>query len=242
MQTRLISALLAALAANVQASPILAGQTINTSVNSNSSIYQVFGHGGTVGGAYGLASDAVLFNFTAGANNSFHFSVSGMSNCCSGAPDTLPDGAGGSTNVQGMNGLSSAVGNSQLGLLGVFTSEVDPFGGSAPAALVWNANNPLSSSPLLNQVFYIGDGLSGYLNAGGSPLSFLAPTGATRLYLGVADGWGFGGPSGYYYDNVGKYTVGVGLAAQQNEVPEPASLGLLGLGMAGLLAARRRAR
>ncbi len=249
MQTRLIAAFLAAaflaaaFAASAQAAPIVLGGTVNTNVSANSSIYQIFGHSGSASPAYGPAADAVLLNFAAGANNLFHFSASGLTNCCSGAGNTQADGASGSTNVQGLNGLSSASGNSQLALLGVFTSEADPFGGSAPAALAWNANSPQSLSPLLNQVFYIGDGKSGFLNAAGNALDFLAPSGATRLYLGVADAWAFGGPSGYYNDNTGQYAVTIQLAAPaQGEVPEPGTLGLIGLGMAGLLGARRRTR
>jgi hypothetical protein len=240
LQFRLITALLAtAFAANAHATTILSGQTLATSVAASSSIYQVFGHSGSsVGGA---ATDAVMFNFAAGAGNIFHFSASGLSNCCNGSLNTPPDGGpSGGTNVIGQNGLSNAFGNSQLPLLGVFTSETDPFGGAAPAALGWNTGSGAAVSPLLNQVFFIGDGKAGYNNPLGAALEFLAPSGATRLYLGVADGWAYSGTSGYYSDNRGQYSVSVELAADPADVPEPASLGLLGLGLAGMIATRRR--
>ena len=64
----------------------------------------------------------------------------------------------------------------------------------------------------------------------GHPQQIVAPTGATRLFLGTADGWEWVG-------NRGGYDVVV------SDAPEPGTLALLGIG-AGLCACalRRRAK
>ena len=70
----------------------------------------------------------------------------------------------------------------------------------------------LTLSPALGQVFYIGDGLTSLL----AFQEFIAPTGATRLFLGIPDGFGFVGAPGAYDDNDGSYRVRIGV----NEIPE----------------------
>jgi len=62
-----------------------------------------------------------------------------------------------------------------------------------------------SLSPALAQTFYIGDGRT----ATGRPQRFHPPTGATRLYFGVADAWAFEGPPGFFADNSGSFKVAV---------------------------------
>lgn len=100
-----------------------------------------------------------------------------------------------------------------------------------------NANMGLGSySPTLNQIFFIGDGLTG--TGTGSTQDFYVPTGATTLYLAVADS--VGGSTG----NDGSLKVGVqgeGLTL----VPEPGAMLLLALQLSAvlcvLLTLRRRA-
>ena len=126
--------------------------------------------------------------------------------------------------------------------MGVFTTNVDPSGTASPATLTFDASNPTSLSPLVNQVFYIGDGLSGYTNAAGAPLTFTAPGSATRLYLGVIDAFGFGGQTGYYNDNLGAFSVDITLQSTA-PVPEPSDLALMLAGLAFVsTVCRRRAR
>jgi hypothetical protein len=234
-----ISTLLVASASWADA--ISPGGTVNTTVYGTSSIYQIFGHAGNPGGDYGPATDAILLTFAAGSGNVFTFSASGYTNCCSGTPTTPVDGGFAATNVTGANGLSNTSGNTQLPLLGVFTTDTDPNGGSAPAALPWDANNPVSLAPLLNQIFYVGDGKSGYMNALGSVLQFTAPGTATRLYLGVSDAYSFNGVTGYYNDNPGSYSVAATLSGA-GPVPEPETYAMLlaGLGLLGFTARRRK--
>jgi hypothetical protein len=218
------------------------GETKSATVLGQASVYQIFGHPGNTGGDYGPAQDAVLFQFASGAGNVFSFAAGGEIGCCSSlVPGWGPDGAAGGTNVGGINGLSSLSGNALIPLVGVFTTDVDPFGGAAPSALAFDAAAGSALSPLLQQVFYIGDGRSGFNNGAGSILQFTAPTGATRLYLGTLDAFSFNGTAGYYNDNPGEFQVRVSLAGG-GLVPEPSTWALMiaGFGLAGSALRRRR--
>ena len=84
-------------------------------------------------------------------------------------------------------GLSGPLNVYTSGLVGVFTNGAQPTG-PAPAQL--NSGTSFATlSPGLNQIFWIGDGLTG--TGTGTIQSFIAPAGATTLYLGVADGFGW---------------------------------------------------
>lgn len=224
------------------ASTIAEGETVNYSVFGTASVYQIFGHSG---GGGPVATDAILTTFAAGGGNVFTFAASGTINCCNQAyTDPLwgPDGSAGPTAVGGLNGLSDIAGDARIPLVGVFTTDTDPFGGIAPAALDFDKDTASSLAPLLNQVFYIGDGLSGFNDAGGARLTFTAPSDATRLYLGVADAFLFNGTSGYYGDNPGEYDVSVGLGAAPGAVPEPATWAMMAMGFGALGGTMRAAR
>ncbi len=232
------SLVVAAFAGNAFAAPIVPRETAATTVFGNTPVYQIFGHPGNPGGDYsGTVDDAVLYQFAAGASNVFTFTASGLTSCCSNTPNTPPDGGFAGTSIVGANGLSNVAGNTQLPLLGVFTTDTDPFGSAAPATLTWDANNPASLAPLLQQVFYIGDGRTGYQDAAGSLLQFTAPANATRLYLGLADAFGFNGTTGYYADNTGSYAVTLSLAA----IPEPEAYAMMisGLALLGFVSRRQ---
>ena len=84
-----------------------------------------------------------------------------------------------------------------------------------------------SLSPLLQQPFFIGDGLAN----GTTVQTFIVPAGATRLYLGSMDGY-------QWNNNTGSFSVQVNLA------PEPSTLALLAVGAVGLVvgALRRGAK
>jgi hypothetical protein len=60
----------------------------------------------------------------------------------------------------------------------------------------------------------------------------MAPAGATRLFLGTMDGFG-------WFNNVGSLTVTVATTTP-GTVPEPTMLGLLGLGLAATASRMRR--
>lgn len=158
-----------------------------------------------------------------------------------GAPLFGPGGNGLSgSNLSSIGGISGYLGP-QGPLVGVFLDAAIPSAGPAPATLDFTpgglGTDFLSLMPELGQVFYIGDGITG----GGDFQTFIAPTGATRLFLGIADGFGFVGVPGAYDDNDGSYRVRVGI----NEIPslpEPGALAVFGVGLAALGFLRRRAK
>ena len=107
------------------------------------------------------------------------------------------------TAVGSISGISSADGGGYL--IGVFLAETVP-AGPPPATLDFTEDRDFDSlSPALAQTFFIGDGST----ATGRPQRFHVPPGATRLYFGFGDAWGFEGPPGFYADNSGSLKVAV---------------------------------
>jgi hypothetical protein len=103
------------------------------------------------------------------------------------------------------SGPANGVSNLQVladALVGVFTGAGVP-GGQAPAALDFTGSNMsfATLSPLLDQAFFIGDGLTG--TGSGAIQRFVVPAGATRLFLGSSDGLGAN------YNNTGQFSVRV---------------------------------
>lgn len=151
-----------------------------------------------------------------------------------GAPFFGPEGnLGGSSNLQSLGGISGYKGT-QGPLVGVFLDNSIPSSSPAPATLDFTPGGSgpgiefSSLSPELRQIFYIGDGVRNK----GEFQEFTAPTGATRLFLGIPDGFGFVGTPGAYDDNDGSYQVNIGTNQIPVDVPEPGTLA--GLAMFGL--------
>jgi hypothetical protein len=96
------------------------------------------------------------------------------------------------------NGISSVVVLADA-LIGVFTGPGVP-GGTAPAGLDFSTNTSFATlSPLVAQVFFIGDGVTG--TGSGAVQQFVVPSGATRLFLASSDDLGAS------YNNSGQFEV-----------------------------------
>lgn len=222
-----------------------ASGTVNVSAQAN--IYAA-GSASTAGFALGgvlpvaLAVDAAAsFRFTSvAAGPSAVGSPTGGATCVFDGPASSGDGntcVNGYTDVYAANGYSAFYfGGKTMPLVGLFVGATP---GDTPAVTPTSdteANALDAFAPRLQQVFFIGDGRT----ADSALQTFAVPAGATTLYLGFADAYGFVGDPGYYDDNYGSLQVSYETAA----VPEPAAWLMLGGGLAllGLRRPRRSAR
>jgi hypothetical protein len=165
------------------------------------------------------------------------FAVTGsVSNTGAPNPTTPPDGSGFTSHgaENGMGGYNLPLNS----LVGVFLTDAQPSLSAAPPTLDFSTGSPglafASLSPQLKQVFFIGDALTG--TGSGNVQQFNIPAGATRLFLGTSDGFGWFNNSGQFTVNVTQ-TGGVSAAA-----PEPSALSLAALGILGITAGRRARR
>jgi hypothetical protein len=159
-----------------------------------------------------------------------------------------PDGPcwpGVSTTVTSYGGLSGIdVNENNMFLVGVFLNGNEP-SGPGPSVLSYNSGtlgtlstSDPSFSPALDQVFFIGDGLTG--TGTGNQQIFNVPSGADGLALGFADS--FDSVPSYYADNVGSLTATFSITAT-TATPEPAYSFLLTGGLfIGILLYRRKFR
>lgn len=126
-------------------------------------------------------------------------------------------------------------------LTGVFLTNAVP-STPAPASLDFSSTSLGTAfselSPLLQQTFYIGDGLTG--EGTGSVQTFWVPDGATRLFLGIVDGAYFVGGPDYYDNNDGSFSA----TFEVTTVPEidPTSLASVIALIVGSLALLERRR
>ena len=174
--------------------------------------------GGVLPTSYSLPAGTTSLTFT-GVTGSATFAVG----------TATPNAADGGTSFSALTQLSaynSLSGITYTGrttfLAGVFLDGSTP-AGSEPATLIYNDTSAGASnfSPLLRQVFFVGDGL----DSSAATQLFNVPSGATRFFMGFADSWNgssITGVPGNYSDNGGSLSVTI------NAIPEPATVSLLG--------------
>jgi len=191
------------------------------------------GYGGGTAPGYILTSGATSFNF----------SVAGTITINSGGPTVYNDADGRGTGVAayssstGFGSISGITAPGQGYLVGVFIGSGGP-SGPAPAALDFVATDFTSLSPVLDQTFFIGDGMTG--DGSGAVQTFYVPTGATELYFGISDALDYNGAPGAYFDNIGALDVTATPDGEDPITPEPSSFLLFGTGILGMAGMMRR--
>jgi len=201
--------------------PLPAQNQVNLTVDATMDIYRA---GGYNDGSNGIAP--VVFSFPARAWRTMTFpSVGGAWTCSSTVPQYGPDGTSLSTgclppsgNIMNATGTFSGYDSTDFtgAMVGMFLEDALP--PAAPAALrFYNSDSSQGGiptdfknlNPLIGQVFFIGDGLTG--TGLGSIQVFDVPLTATHLYLGYVDSCNGGPVPGCYSGNPGSLNVSVRL-------------------------------
>lgn len=191
--------------------------------------------------AAGSSAGTAPYGMTVLGGSSITFFATGSIVFNNGTGNNVNDadgiGSASAVDITGFNTLSGFQAPHAGSLVGVF---YDPSVG-APATLDFRVigTNFTTLSPLLNQVFFIGDGLTG--DGTGARQTFIAPNLATTLYLGFADAPGYSGVPGAYVDNSGSLDVTID-APVAGAVPEPASWAMMVVGFGGMGWSMRRKR
>ena len=148
------------------------------------------------------------------------------------------DGTGFFNHAAGAQNGISDVRSPVNALLGVFLGNSQPSLTAAPGTLNFQTLGLdfLTLAPQLKQVFFIGNGAT----ASNVVQEFDIPTGASRLFLGTMDGFG-------WFNNSGAINVEVNQFTRQATVPEPGTVvllagGLVVLGGIGFRTRRSRPR
>ncbi|NJR73770.1 MAG: VWA domain-containing protein [Scytonema sp. CRU_2_7] len=141
-------------------------------------------------------------SITVQPNEIFSFTASGEVNFSNGFSPFNPDGYSLRNTVRGLEGITGY--NGRMGsLVGVFLDDENPVNQTPPSELNFQriGSDFTFLTPSIGQVFFIGDGR----NEADQIQQFVAPQGATRLFVGIADGNSLS--PGNYEDNEGAYQV-----------------------------------
>jgi hypothetical protein len=208
MRTKIISSIAALATVAALAAPAVAGAATLTVLGTD----DIFAAGLGSPPASDNGGGTLPSSFAVHGGETLIITATGTINCCSGASgdSTGPDGFASNpfgTGSHITNSTGSAIGNYD-DAVGAFALAGAFTGGSASTT-----------------VFKIG-----------SSDTLVVPTGATLLYFGLPDANGFNGPSGFYGDNSGSFTVDISAA------PEPATWAVMLAGFGGLGAVIRRRR
>ena len=214
----------------------------NAVILSVDAVDNIYGAGHSTAPAPGGGSAGTLppsFTFAAGPGQVVTFSsVTGTATLTTSFGLFPPDGNPSTSfpmDLLSFGGISGIKCDTSGFMAGVFLGPAEPVN-PAPAILNFGVAGIGTAfatlSPLINQMFYIGDGLTGH--GSGSQQQFIVPATATALYLGFPDAPAYTGAPGAYQDNGGTLT------ATFNVVPEPSSTMLLVGGCVARFANRRR--
>ena len=154
--------------------------------------------------------------------------------CGADGGDYAPAGASALTSINSEGGISGIRYHRNTFLSGVFFGN-DPPTTNAPGTLDFSYNPDfLSLNPQLQQTFFIGDGRTG--TGDGYLQKFFVPLGATRLFLGLADGYDpssqtVSGPPRYYGDNGGGFAANASFVANDSPIVIDGRSNLFGAGL-----------
>lgn len=163
------------------------------------------------------------------------FSATGSVTFDSSMPPSQPPDGGTIFTTASSNGIAGGTWPENT-LLGVFLDASAPNTTAAPGALDFSPSGLgtgfATLAPALKQPFFIGDGLTG--NGTGAVQTFVVPVGATRLYLGTSDGFGWFNNAGAFSATVSIVQAGPPAAPAQIPTLALPMLVLLSLGIVGL--------
>jgi hypothetical protein len=224
--------------------------TGSTTVNANAVIYAAGTQGSVASGTGGVAPGGIAL--TSGGYFTFASVMGSLTDGCgssagcitlnSGSNLNDPDGgfaAVSSSSETGAGSISGMIGPGAGYLVGVFVAAGGPSGSAPPSLNFLTLGTSFASlSPLLDQVFFIGDGLTG--DGSGAVQRFNIPTGAGELFLGISDACGYNGSPSCYADNFGTYSLDYTITSNVSATPEPSSILLFSTSLLGLVPFRRK--